>query len=96
MALDLSHRRIDAVGISHNRIDIIEITPVIDFRALGQCQTYPLLYKEKFAPTAPIHTVLVAETIATDIECAITHSQLHCELFTAAGSHVSLFKPTFW
>jgi len=68
MALDLSMRRIDAIGYKSNEIQIIEITCFGDLKALGQLQTYPQLYKETFSPVMPVTTLLLAERLGADIE----------------------------
>lgn len=68
MALDLSRRRIDAIGFTGERIDIIEITRLADLKAVGQLLAYPLLYKQTYGGTKPMHTVLIAEELHTDIE----------------------------
>lgn len=68
MALDLSRRRIDAIGFSPGRIDIIEITRLADLKAVGQLMAYPLLYTQTFGPSVPLHTILVAEELHTDIK----------------------------
>lgn len=67
MAIDLSTRRIDAVGHSSSHLEIIEITCSAGFRAIGQVLAYPLLYAETFRPNLPIKSLLVAESIQTDI-----------------------------
>lgn len=71
MALDLSRRRIDAIGYTPNRIDIIEITRLADLKAIGQLLAYPLLYRETFGPSVPVHTILVAEELHTDIKTVL-------------------------
>ena len=71
MAIDLSQRRIDAVGFHANGITIIEITRKADMKCLGQILTYPQLYVEKFQPTEKIHTLIVADEIGTDLQSTI-------------------------
>ncbi len=71
MALDLSRRRIDAIGFSPGRIDIIEITRLADLKAVGQLLAYPLLYQQTFRQTPSTHTILVAEELHTDIATVI-------------------------
>lgn len=68
MALDLTRRRIDAVGFTNRRIDIIEITRLVDIKTIGQLFTYPALYSQTFNPTLPLQTVLVAEELHTSID----------------------------
>lgn len=68
MAIDLSQRRIDAVGFKEDAIHIIEITRVAGIKAVGQLVTYPLLYQSTFAPTLPLIPVLVTREIMNDIQ----------------------------
>lgn len=67
MALDLSQRRIDAVGYQPNRIKIIEITTAIGHRAIGQYHVYPTLYIRKFQPSLPVDCLIVGNFIEPDI-----------------------------
>ena len=67
MALDLSKRRIDAVGHSRPSTTIIEITTGIGFTAIGQIQVYPQLYRETFNVTGPLHTLIVGSHLQDDI-----------------------------
>lgn len=67
MAVELSQRRIDAIAYKAGSITIIEITPAIGLRAIGQVETYPILYQRTFSPRLPIDTLIVAERIKTDI-----------------------------
>jgi hypothetical protein len=67
MALDLSQRRIDAIGYTPNDITIIEITCSAGLRAVGQMLAYPHLYRMTHSPTAPIKILLVASEIQTDM-----------------------------
>jgi len=69
--LDLSKRRIDAVGFTPNSITVIEITPLADLKCLGQILAYPILYKQTFQTTLPIKTLIVAGHIGTDMMPAI-------------------------
>ena len=71
MALELSRRRIDAIGFTGGQIDIIEITRLADLKAVGQLLAYPLLYKQTYGGTKPMHTILVAEELHTDIETVL-------------------------
>ena len=71
MAIDLSHRRIDAVGFQINQITIIEITAKADLKCIGQVMAYPILYKEKFQPTELLRTLIVADELGTDLESTL-------------------------
>lgn len=72
MALDLSMRRIDAIGHTPRLIYVIEITRIAGLKAVGQVITYPILYRQTFAPTKPVRTLLVCEELHPDIEPALT------------------------
>ncbi len=68
MALDLSQRRIDAVGHTPQASTVIEITTGIGFKAIGQIQVYPRLYRQTFNITIPIHSLIVGAFLQDDIE----------------------------
>lgn len=68
MAIELSQRRIDAVGYTNNEITLIEITCSAGLKCIGQMETYPILYQQTYKPNLPIKTLLLAETIQADIE----------------------------
>lgn len=68
MALDLSQRRIDAVGHTPTRSTIIELTTAIGMTAIGQIQIYPRLYREHFNITTGIDSLLVGAYLQDDIE----------------------------
>lgn len=72
MAIDLSQRRIDAVGHTVNHLDIIEITHSAGLTAIGQLLSYPILYGHMFNPSIPLVPVLVCAEIQTDIEKPLT------------------------
>lgn len=74
MGIDLSMRRIDAVGYTPNFIHIIEITRVASLRAIGQLTSYPLLYEATYQPDRPLIPLLVAEQIGTDL-IPVIHKQ---------------------
>lgn len=67
MAIDLSQRRIDAVGHLTDAIHIIEITRHAGLKALGQLTVYPALYTETFHPTKQLVTVLLCREVGTDV-----------------------------
>lgn len=74
MAIDLSQRRIDAVGHGPTFIDIIEITRSAGMTALGQLELYPILYQSTFSPAKPLRTLLVAAEIQSDITAKLDPS----------------------
>jgi hypothetical protein len=83
MAIQLSQRRIDAIGHAPNHIAIIEVTVVAGIKAFGQCKIYPILYKLAHPDHPPIKVLLVAERLGTDVEPAFTPSEVSVLLFPA-------------
>lgn len=71
MAVNLSMRRIDAVGHRPGFFDIIEITTVAGIHAIGQMQVYPLLFAQTFKPLKPLRSLLVCRELGTDVTLAI-------------------------
>jgi hypothetical protein len=67
MALDLSQKRIDAVGFTADAIMCIEITSYAGLKAIGQLITYPILYAETFSPTLPVLPLLVCTELSPDV-----------------------------
>jgi hypothetical protein len=68
MAIELSQRRIDAIGYQENSLTIIEITCSAGLKCIGQMETYPILYKQTYNPKLEVKTLLLAETLQADIE----------------------------
>lgn len=83
MALDLSRRRIDAVGVTADRIDLIEVTRIADLKAVGQLIAYPILYKQSFKPLLPVRMILVAEQTWTDIDLVLESMDVRVFLLNA-------------
>ena len=67
MALSLSQRRIDAIGLASDHIDIIEITLSAGLTALGQLIAYPILYADDFHPSLPLFPILVCQRMQPDL-----------------------------
>lgn len=76
MSIDLSQRRIDAIGYTDSHLTIIEITLSAGLRAIGQLLAYPLLYREAYKPTLPIKLLLVASQIQTDMQSVFDHQKI--------------------
>lgn len=75
MAIQLSKRRIDVVGISADGIDIFELTQVAGLRAAGQCIVYPFLLKLTWNLTIPITTTVICRSCPIEIkETLLQHS----------------------
>ena len=81
MALDLSRRRIDALGQKPSSVDIIEVTGAAGTTTLGQLIAYKELYIKEYKPATPPTLVLAARSIQTDMHPA----------FTAAGIEIHLY-----
>lgn len=81
MALDLSRRRIDAVGFTSATIDIIEITRLIDLKAVGQVIAYPVLYRQTYLPLQALRSVLVGEKYNTDIQPVLDQTNVTVFLY---------------
>ena len=71
MGIELSQRRIDAIGHRPGSLTVIEITLSAGLKAVGQLLTYPDLYKLTYNPTLPVKTLLVAAEIQPDINQAL-------------------------
>lgn len=67
MAMDLSQRRIDAVGWDTRGPTIIEITTGIGFKATGQIQIYPTLWRQRFQYIGLIRTLIVGAFLQDDM-----------------------------
>lgn len=76
MAIDLSQRRIDAIGHQINSVTIFEITASCGFTAIGQVFSYPILYKLLYAPTVEIRSAIVAGRIQDDIKPVLDSLQI--------------------
>jgi len=71
MAMDISRRRIDAVGVQPNKLTIIEITRRAGLTAVGQLITYPILYAQTYGDTRPLTPLLVCEEADSNIRAAL-------------------------
>ncbi len=76
MALNISRRRIDAIGYTPTAITIIEISIDAGLTQLGQLLAYPCLYKLTYSPHLPIKRLLVAASIQTDIEPVLADQKI--------------------
>lgn len=93
MALNISRRRIDAIGFNPHDITIIEISVFAGLTQLGQLMAYPTLYKSTTQVTLPIKRLLVARAIQTDIEPVLIKEQIPFEVITFAEPPNSLPLP---
>lgn len=76
MSIDLSQRRIDAIGFNGPHLTIIEITLSAGLRAIGQLIAYPFLYRESFNTIQPIDVLLIAGEIQTDMKPVFDHLRI--------------------
>jgi hypothetical protein len=83
MGIELSKRRIDAIGYTANTITIIEITRDAGLTSIGQLTAYPVLYRQTFPTTRKILPLLVAETLKPDVQPALEAAQIPWLLFPA-------------
>jgi hypothetical protein len=81
MALDLSQRRIDAIGRTRDGLTIIEISTSAGLTQIGQLLAYPSLYRQTFGHTGTIFRLLVAQSLQTDIEPVLIAEQIPFLLF---------------
>jgi len=84
MGLDLSRRRIDALGHKPSSVDIIEVTNAAGVTALGQLIAYRELYIKHHAPTTPPTAILAARTLQTDMQPAYKAAGIELHLYPDA------------
>jgi hypothetical protein len=68
MALQLSKRRIDVVGILPDGIDIFEITQSAGLKAAGQAIVYPHLLTVTWSLSIPVTTTIICRYCQDDIQ----------------------------
>jgi len=68
MAVALTQLRVDAIGETQDNIIIFEVKPEASLTALGQLKSYGYWYSRQYAPTKPVLTAVVCETIAPNME----------------------------
>jgi len=80
MAIDLSQRRIDALGITPTEHHIIEVTDAAGTTAVGQLIAYKQLLQDQLTPGRTIKLVLVARSVQSDIRPALLTigAEIHC------------------
>lgn len=72
LGVDLSQRRIDAIGHTPIERCIIEITTIATLKAIGQMSAYPILYRQTYPHQLQQTRLLVCEILETDIKSALT------------------------
>ena len=83
MAMDLSQRRIDAIGFTPHSVTIIEISTNAGLTQIGQLEVYPVLYRESYQPKLTLKTLLIAENVQLGIEPALISKKLEYLLLPA-------------
>lgn len=68
MALQLSKRRIDVVGIRPDGVDIFELTQSAGLKAAGQAIVYPHLLTVTWSLTLPVTTTIICRNCQDDIQ----------------------------
>jgi len=64
--IELSKKRIDAVGYQDNGVSIFEVKPRAGTQALGQLITYKSLYEKKFPSTKIVEVAVVCSFISPE------------------------------
>ena len=75
MALNISRRRIDAIGFTGTTPTIIEISTNAGLTQLGQLMAYPCLYKIQTPESPEPQRPLVAREIETDIQPVLPNQE---------------------
>lgn len=68
MALQLSKRRIDVVGVAADSVEIFELTQSAGLKAAGQAIVYPHLLLVTWELTIPVTTTIICRQVQDDIE----------------------------
>lgn len=76
MALDLTRKRIDAVGYQLGKIWIIEVKQRPGVGAVGQILTYVTLYFRQFNPTKTLIPAIVADIVEPDIRYVLSKNNV--------------------
>jgi hypothetical protein len=84
MGLDLSRRRIDALGYKPSGVDIIEVTNAAGTTTLGQLIAYKQLYIKDHTPAVTPHLILAARTLQTDMHAAFVAAAIELHLYPDA------------
>lgn len=84
MALDLSMRRIDAIGHTPGQIYIFEVTQAAGFTTIGQYFAYPILYAQSYNPILPLQAIIIAAEIQTDIVPVLEYYKIPTYLTNAS------------
>jgi hypothetical protein len=80
MGIDLSQRRIDAVGHQPGQITIIEITRSAGLKTIGQTMAYPVLYRRKFNYDGPLQSIIVCESVQDDMTAVLNAHNIETQI----------------
>lgn len=67
MARNLTQKRIDCIEYTPAAITIIEVTPRLSSRSIGQVVTYKSLYSRKYEPVLPLLLAIVCSEADPDL-----------------------------
>jgi hypothetical protein len=84
MALDLSRRRIDALGQTPRGVEIIEVTGAAGTNTLGQLTAYATIYQSDHPTEPPPRLILAAASLQTDMQTAYTNAGIEIHLYPDA------------
>jgi hypothetical protein len=84
MALDISRRRIDALGHKPGSVDVIEVTDAAGTTSLGQLLVYKRLYDIEHNPEQPATCIIAARSIQTDMLSAYQAAGIEIHLYPDA------------
>ena len=76
MALQLSKRRLDVVGILTNGVEIFELTQSAGLKAAGQAVVYPHLLRVTWQFSLPIKTTIICRVCQDDIKQVLDQFQI--------------------
>lgn len=83
-ALDLSRRRIDALGHTPTHAEIIEVTDAAGTTTIGQLLTYYELYIQDHNPHTKPKLILAAHSLQTDMRPAYNALNIEVHLYPDA------------
>jgi len=84
MGLDLSRRRIDALGHTPRQVEIIEVTGSAGTTTLGQLTAYAAIWQREHPDHTPPRLILAAATLQTDMHRPFTSAGVEIHLYPDA------------
>lgn len=80
--IDLTRKRIDAVGYNGNAVTLFEVKPRAGTQALGQLLTYGKLFTAEYSQFSPVTLAVVCEFINTDERAIYQGYNINIYVFT--------------